>query len=64
MTTRHDRDTKRRCNTATSKAMRAHAAARQCPACERKSALRKVAMPDLTVFVCRWCRHEIAYPHG
>ena len=45
-------------------AMQRDALERQCPACGRKSALRRVRIPsEPTILVCRWtdCRWEGTY---
>lgn len=52
-------DAQRKHRTATSRAMKAHAEARRCPDCDRKSALQMVPLTERHVmFVCRWCKRE------
>lgn len=58
------RDYQRRHRKATSDAMKRHAKARQCPMCERKSALLKHECPEFVMYKCRWCGHEVSHIRG
>ena len=43
---------------ATKQGMERSAAARQCPACGRKAALKRSVTAGIVVRVCRWCGYE------
>lgn len=55
-----DAGQRRRQSDATSKAMKRSAAARQCPKCSRKGALKRIrdAAGFVAAVVCRWCDYE------
>lgn len=53
-----DRDYQRRHRTGTAKGMKRYAEQTQCPACGRKSALRRREWVGFVLVTCRWCPHE------
>ena len=57
------RDYQREHRRATSVAMKRHAEARQCPKCQRKSALTLAVFDEFVLYVCRWkdCNYERAH---
>jgi hypothetical protein len=53
------RDAAGRRDTANQRAAKLHSAEkRQCPECQRKSAMVKVAYPDPVRAYCQWCGYE------
>ncbi len=59
---RTDADLRRKMSRSTSLAMRRDAENRRCEACDRKSAVSRIDLPDMIVFRCRWCGDETCYP--
>ena len=57
---RRDADAQRAISAGTSRAMRRMAKNRQCPACHRKMALKRVrdSLGLIVAVVCRWCKYE------
>lgn len=53
-----DTDHRRRHRLATSRAMKALAEAKRCPACGRKGALQRHEELGFVLRTCRWCGHE------